>query len=369
MKLIKKVLKGNTGEIQLLPQNLDDIWHLKYIIERDDLVFSQTRRDVEGADDKIRPEKREKKKVRLGIEVEEIKFHKFSNRLRISGKIREGAQKSRDKIDLGSYHTLNIEPGTELSIIKEWKKDQLDRIKEAVNASNQPKVVILTVEEGEASVGVVRQYGIDESFKISSSSGKSSGESMRNDFFAEIFAQVSQTLEQDTRIVIAGPGFTKNDLYRYIKGRDQKIADRIILEDVSSIGVSGFQEALRRGVIERIVKESRISKEARYIEILLEEIAKNGLAAYGVKEVEKADECGAIETLLILDEYVREKRDLGDTENQRFSVGKCSICHIDRFLRSVEAKGGRIIVFSSDFEPGKRLEGLGGISALLRFKI
>ncbi|VUT24429.1 MAG: Peptide chain release factor subunit 1 [Candidatus Methanolliviera sp. GoM_oil] len=369
MKLIKKVLKDNTGKIQLLPQNLDDIWHLKYIIERDDLVFSQTRRDVEGADDKIRPEKREKKKMWLGIEVEEIKFHKFSNRLRISGKIREGAQRSRDKIDLGSYHTLNIEPGTELSIIKEWKKDQLDRIKEAVNASNQPKIVILTVEEGEASVGVVRQYGIDESFKISSSSGKSSGESMRNDFFAEIFAQVSQTLEQDTRIVIAGPGFTKNDLYRYIKGRDQKIADRIILEDVSSIGVSGFQEALRRGVIERIVKESRISKEARYIEILLEEIAKNGLAAYGEKEVERADECGAIETLLILDEYVRGKRELGDTEDQRFSVGKYSICHIDRFLKSVEAKGGRIIVFSSDFEPGKRLEGLGGISAVLRFKI
>ena len=80
------------------------------------------------------------------------------------------------------------------------------------------------------------------------------------------------------------------------------------------------------------------------------------MAAYGVKEVERADECGVIETLLILDEYVREKRDLGDTKNQRFSVGKCSICHIDRFLRSVEAKGGRIIVFSSDFEPGKRLD-------------
>jgi Predicted RNA-binding proteins len=65
VKLIKKVLKGNTGEIQLLPQNLDDIWHLKYIIERDDLVFSQTRRDVEGADDKIRPEKREKRRCGL----------------------------------------------------------------------------------------------------------------------------------------------------------------------------------------------------------------------------------------------------------------------------------------------------------------
>ena len=42
------------------------------------------------------------------------------------------------------------------------------------------------------------------------------------------------------------------------------------------------------------------------------------MAAYGVKEVERADECGVIETLLILDEYIREKRDLGDTAKQKY---------------------------------------------------
>jgi len=35
----------------------------------------------------------------------------------------------------------------------------------------------------------------------------------------------------------------------------------------------------------------------------------------------------------------------------------------------VEEKGGKLIIFSSDFEPGKKLAGLGGIAAILRYKI
>jgi len=38
-------------------------------------------------------------------------------------------------------------------------------------------------------------------------------------------------------------------------------------------------------------------------------------------------------------------------------------------LRDVERKRGKIVVFSTEFEPGKRLNGLGGIAALLRFEV
>jgi protein pelota len=30
---------------------------------------------------------------------------------------------------------------------------------------------------------------------------------------------------------------------------------------------------------------------------------------------------------------------------------------------------GRVVVFSSEFEPGKRLEALGGVAAITRYKI
>src|SRR5512136_2215019 len=101
MKVIFKDLKH--GEIKLLPENLDDIWHLYNIIEIDDLVKAVTFRTTEDdKDDKIRSKKSEKKPMKLGITVSEVKFHEFSDRLRIHGTIVEGLQ------DLGAYHTLNI---------------------------------------------------------------------------------------------------------------------------------------------------------------------------------------------------------------------------------------------------------------------
>ena len=53
MKLVYKDLKH--GEIKLIPENLDDIWHLYNLIDKGDLVRSLTYRSVEQQDDKITP--------------------------------------------------------------------------------------------------------------------------------------------------------------------------------------------------------------------------------------------------------------------------------------------------------------------------
>ena len=110
------------GEIKLMPENLDDIWHLYNIIDEGDLVRGMTFRTDEQKNDKIRAKKAEKKRMKLGIRVKEVKFHEFSDRLRILGVIEEGPQ------DLGSHHTLNVdaEDMNVISIVKEeWKSHQL----------------------------------------------------------------------------------------------------------------------------------------------------------------------------------------------------------------------------------------------------
>ncbi|MHC1567270.1 MAG: mRNA surveillance protein pelota [Candidatus Syntropharchaeia archaeon] len=337
MNVLKKELKRGEGEITLVPESLDDLWHLKYIIEKGDLVFSDTYRRFEGATDKIRPEKREKKPVRLGIRVKEVEFHKFSNRLRIHGVIECG-------IDLGSYHTLNIERNMELSIIKSWKKDQLDRIEGAVKASSYPSMLILTIEEGEACCGRIHQYGVEELFTVKGSS------SDRREFFSEIYSELKRN--EVEIIIVAGPGFTKEDFVSFLKEKNSQIVEKITMENTSSIGISGFQEVLRRGAVDRIVEETRISKEVVLMEKLLKEISKDGKAVYGYSEVERALNYGAISELLICDETLREKRD-----------------EMDPLLRLVEDSGGKVFVFSSEFEPGKKLRALGGIAAILRFNI
>jgi len=188
MKILKKELRFNDGEISLIPETLDDLWHLKYILEPEDVVFAYTKRRVEGTTDKLRPEKAEKRTVRLGIFVEKVEFHMFSNRLRVHGIISNG-------MDTGAYHTLNIEEGTNLSIVKLWKKDQLERIEEAVIASRHPRVIIATIEEGEGSIGVVRQFGVEEVSSLRQSLGKGEGDH-RKEFFADFGSMLKNAAEK-----------------------------------------------------------------------------------------------------------------------------------------------------------------------------
>jgi protein pelota len=349
MKVNKEELRGEYGEISLTPESLDDLWHLKYIIEPGDKVFSMTYRAIDSISDKIRPDKVEKKLVRLGVNVETVEFHKFSNRLRIKGTI-------LSDIDTGAYHTLNIEPYTELSIIKHWKPDQIERIRDAIEAAKRPEVEIVTIEEGEAAIGYLRQYGIEEVSRVrQTSSGKREGIDARSEFFAEVARQLKYADKVQT-FVIAGPGFIKDDFVKFLKNSNPEIADKVVVEDISSIGSSGFQEVLRRGAIQRVAEETRITREAQLIEALLAGIAKGGKVAYGYDEVKKAVDYGAVETLMIADEVLRGFREKGNV-------------HVEKLMREVEHSRGKVIIFSTEFEPGQRLEKLSGIAAILRFPI
>jgi protein pelota len=349
MKVNKEELRGDYGEISLTPESLDDLWHLKYIVEPRDMVFSLTFRVVDSSTDKLRPEKMDKRPVRLGIHVESVEFHKFSNRLRIKGII-------VSDLDTGMYHTLNIEPYTELSIIKHWKSDQIERLRDAINASRLPDIEIVTIEEGEAAIGFLRQYGVEEVSRVRQmSSGKREGTDARGEFFGEVAAQLKHADKVKT-FVIAGPGFIKDDFVKFLKNNYKEVAEKVIVEDISSIGSSGFQEVLRRGAIERIAEEMRIAREAKLIERLLVEISTDGKAAYGYAQTKRAVDFGATDILLIADETLRNYREKGETD-------------VEHMMKAVEHAHGRVVVFSTEFEPGQRLEKLGGIAALLRFRI
>ncbi len=86
MKADTSHLRGGFGEIVLFPESVDDVWHLSHIVVPGDLVYATTFRAPESSADKIRPEKLEKRLVRLGIRVEKVEFHRYSVRLRISGR-------------------------------------------------------------------------------------------------------------------------------------------------------------------------------------------------------------------------------------------------------------------------------------------
>ena len=366
MKLLKTRLKHShnrgteteRGEISVIPESVDDLWHLKHVIEPGDMVYSFTYRRIEEATDKVRPDKTEKKRIRLGLRVENVEFHKFSHRLRIKGVIEFGSD-----TEVGSYHTFNIEPNTELSIIKDWKRHQLKRLREAERASKSSPIIVLTIEAGEAVAGIVRQYGVDELFSIRYGTGKgmSGGDTAMKAFFGEVLRLLKQAYYNNdaNAIIIAGPGFIKSDFYALLRDKAPELQKKTIIEQTSSIGLSGFIEVLKRGAVTRLREAERLASEVRLFERLMAEISREegGKAVYGDEEVRKALQFGAIETLLVCDDEL-----MAEGEGSR---GR----GIEEILKGVERTGGKIVVFSTEFEPGRRLKALGGIAALLRFKL
>ncbi|HTD82136.1 MAG TPA: mRNA surveillance protein pelota, partial [Thermoplasmata archaeon] len=145
------------GAIQLQVQNADDLWHLHNLIEPGDLVRAITYRREEAATDKLRPERGEKVRVKLGIRVEQTEYQDFSDRLRITGVIVEGPQ------DLGRHHTLNLGVGDDITLVKQtWREHHMRRIKEAIDATQRPQVTVLAIDDEEALIAEIRQMGIRE---------------------------------------------------------------------------------------------------------------------------------------------------------------------------------------------------------------
>ncbi|MFX1449836.1 MAG: mRNA surveillance protein Pelota, partial [Promethearchaeota archaeon] len=139
MKIVEKDLKK--GEVTLIIENLNDLWHLYNIIRPNDIIYAKTLRRFRKDEDTLRSDRGERIQVYLGIKVEEFNFHPFSNRLRIKGTIVDGPE---DLVSLHSYHTLNVEVHTEFLIRKDhWESFVLKRLEMAETSSTQPEILIL----------------------------------------------------------------------------------------------------------------------------------------------------------------------------------------------------------------------------------
>ncbi|CAI50263.1 mRNA surveillance protein pelota [Natronomonas pharaonis DSM 2160] len=345
--------EGRRERITLVPETLDDLWHLTYVLEPGDLVAGDTTRRIQRDDDKMRDTGGEREPMWIRIDVNNVEFAKFANRLRVGGDIVDCSREDQ----LGFHHTFNVEEHDELTVEKVWQVDQLERLEEAVEAAEQPDVAIATVEEGQAHIHTVAQYGVEERASITGTTGKGEYARSRDELFEEL-AAILRRLDAEA-IILAGPGFTKQDALEHIEDNAPEAAEKIQVVDTASVGDRGVHEVLKRGAVDRIQTETRVSKEAELIDELMERIGEGEKAAYGVDEVAEAAEFGAIETLLILDERLRE---------ERAGEGDWAV-DVNDIIENVEQQGGEVVVFSHEFDPGQQLANLGGIAALLRYRL
>jgi protein pelota len=349
----RQQVEGGRERWTLVPESVDDLWHLAHVIEPDDRVAGDTTRRIQRDDEQLRDTGGEREHIWAELDVDDVEFARFANRLRVSGVIEDCSREDQ----LGHHHTINVEEHDELEIEKRFKPDQRERIEAAVEAADNPDVAVATVEEGQAHVHTIEQYGAEERATISGPTGKGDDARPRSELFAEL-GEVLARMDADA-ILLAGPGFTKQDALDYIEENHADLTDRITTVDTSSVGDRGVHEVLKRGAVEDVQRETRIAEESALIDELMERLSTEETVAYGPESVERAAEFGAIEQLLVVDEMLRTARQgEGDWE-----------IDINDVIETTEQKGGDVTVFSSDFDPGQQLSNLGGIAALLRYRL
>lgn len=337
------------GVVRLRIDSLDDLWHLHELATPGDEATALTWRTAEvDRKESERAGKAEKRAMTLTVRVETVEWDAYSNRLRLLGPIIAGQQ------DVGNYHTIVVEPGTELSLRKPRgiKPHHVERLDEAVAQTAKPQVVFLAIEENEAVVAILRQYGVQKMADVvGHTSGKmyAGAKGEEESFFDEVLMALRDYRPEGAPLLVLGPGFAKERFSAYARQKQPALVKGAAIEATGQAGLTGIHEAIKRGSVERVAKESRVARETAIVERFLTALAKDDPAAYGEADVLRAMEAGAADIVLVADRLVRA----GPGE---------------RFLELARNTGAQTAVISTHHEAGARFDKLGGIGALLRYR-
>jgi len=355
MKILRSDVKH--GTVAVLPEVLDDFWVLYNVIKRGDRVYTKTTREVRFGDRYDKPEKGRRISVFLGVSIESVTWDRYLNRLRVHGIICEAPE----DVGPGSHHTLNVTLNKPLTIVKDaWMKYELDQLKRATETGAPPIAVAVVDDEGYC-LAVLRGFGFDVKAEENISLPGKRSTDERTKTLQGLFKSAAKALEDlsselKMSIVVLGVGFIKNQFVKFLEEYKPELRRAIVdVKSVNNNGKAGINEALRSGVLNKALKNVRIAEEAEVVEEVLERLGKeHANVTYGLKEVEKADSIGAIDRLLVTDVKLREASD----EERRV---------LEKLMREVENKHGKVIIISTEHEAGTKLNSLGGIAALLRF--
>jgi peptide chain release factor subunit 1 len=254
-----------------------------------------------------------------------------------------------------------IEPPEPIEIKKYWcdQKFELEPLQDMV--AEKELYGLLVLDNREAIIGLLKGKKIEVLREIESivpgktrKGGQSSQryervrEGLINDWYKKIAEDAREYFSKFPNlkgIIVGGPGPAKNDFYdgSYLLTDVKKKV--LGVKNVGYTNEQGLEELVLRS--QDILAEAAIAKEKALLQKFFEELRKeSGLVTYGRTNVEKALELGAVEIILINESLEDEAL----TEKAK------------QYNTTVE-------IVSRDTREGEQLYQIGGIAAILRWKI
>ena len=312
----------------------EDLYYLYLLIDRGDLVRAWTTREYrpEGA------KRSERIRVRLGVRVEALEFHRFRRSLRVRGVVVEAPE------DLegvrGRHHSIDVQVGAEVEVVKpvDYPRQLIDELVELARRSSA-RALLVAVDTDEAAMAWVDQFGVEVVSTLSR--GAVGDDAPIRRFLEAVAGKVRQMGAR--RLIVAAPSPILDEARR-VFGQAEYVP-------IGSGGLPGVYEFQRTAT--EVLARLGLAEAASLVNRLMELAAKSpGRLALGFEAVERAVEVGAAEVVLVVDEVFKERAE-----------------EFRRLARSVYGVGARLIFVPETTDAANVLRGLGGVAAILRYEL
>ncbi|HET6641367.1 MAG TPA: mRNA surveillance protein Pelota [Nitrososphaeraceae archaeon] len=362
--MIVKEVKGSAGTAYfLIPQDPDDLFSIRRILSREDLVIATTTRVIRQEKEYSRPDRGERLSVKVWLRVDSLGFDKMVDRLRIKGII---SNASSELVPRGSHHSLTLGIGDNITIEK--KRDWLPYEKNIIHRfSDDSLYLLVAVDLQECAVaklsgthlGIVPNIYSGQSGKRYHIQTSKTGEPER--FFDEIInilkSQLSaEDIEHTTdKVIIFGPGETKKRLYNFLVRKEKNLSNLAsVIEGIDVAGEDGILLFVRSPRMKEVMENSKISTVLSLLDDIMIFVSRGeNRFAMGFGDVAKAAAMRAVESVIFSSSIFG-------------TVGEDELV---KLLNTIESQGASAFAIDSSTDIGMRVSALGGIVSVLRYQI
>lgn len=351
--MIVKPSQASNTAFFVMPEDADDLFTLRRVIEQGDSIIVDTTRVIKQESEYGRPDKGERVKVRLTIRVDRIELDSSVDRLRMAGNI---TVTSNELVSKGVHHALYVQPGESLTIDKgrRWQDVELRLLRKSGDGASFILVAIDTQEAAVAKVSGTHVKVIPNIYSGQSGKRYQTKNVSLETFFADTAKTISSLLGESDRVIIFGPGETRRRFYNALDKYDVPKERAQVADGVDVAGEDGIFVFLRSPAMKDAMSTSKLAIISSMLDRIMLMVSRGeNKFAMGTNEVEGAVKIKAVEAIIFSDSIFRN-----------YDEGT-----IVKMLNSAESYGTKTYAVDSSTDIGLRVSSLGGIVALLRFAI
>ena len=348
--MIVNELNPKHGYCSLTIESAEDLWTLRRLIAKGDVLVTRSSRVVKHEEEYARPDKGERVKVTISLSVEEVHLDSSIERIRVRGSIIEASDESVTKV---GAHSVTLSPGHSITLRKKaWSPLDTKLLKPT---GAQVRFVLVAADRREAGIGTLRGSHLSVVTSVESGLGGKQGEEQSpRPYITKVAEAVAQVSREGDRIVVAGPGNFKNAVLNQIRER-VKGGSAVAVEGVDLTGTDGVRAMLKTRSFQEQARDTvMIVMQTAVVEFVRRVSTGDPKATYTLPRVGAAATAGAVDTCVVSDDV--------------FSAGLDEDMVVS-LLNTVEERGGSIYLADASTELGKQVSSFGGIIALLRYAV